>query len=138
MAINKLSKFILNKWYFVLGFVLAVLPKSIYAFGTTACVRNGQEQRDTLATAFGCISTSGNALNNFVRTIYQYALFLGAALSIIMIVLGGVQYITSSGNPDSIESAKNRITSALWGFGLLVLAIIIFQTIGVGGGVLTQ
>lgn len=43
-----------------------------------------------------------------------------AALSVIFIIVGGIQYITSGGNPSGQETAKKTITYAIGG---LVLAL---------------
>jgi len=62
--------------------------------------------------------------------------FAGIAL-FLMLVVGGYKYITSGGDPKSVESAKNTLTYAIVGIVLLASAYLILRFIGVftGAGV---
>ena len=53
----------------------------------------------------------------------------------IMLATGGFKYLTSGGDPKAAESAKNTMTFALVGVGLMGLAYIIFTIIGKFTGV---
>ncbi len=50
-------------------------------------------------------------------------------LTIIMIFISGIQFITSSGNPEGAAAARGRLTYALVGFILVVLAFSILQIV---------
>jgi hypothetical protein len=50
-----------------------------------------------------------------------------------MIVIGGVQYISSAGNPGAISAAKNRITNAIIALVLFLMMFTIMNFIVPGG-----
>ena len=56
--------------------------------------------------------------------------YLVGALSIIMIVVGGIRYVISNGDPKKVADAKNTITYAIVGIvvALLAYAIVTFVT----------
>ena len=54
---------------------------------------------------------------------------LAGFLAVIIIVISGIQFITSSGNPEAAAGAKNRLIFALVGFALIVLAFAILQIV---------
>lgn len=54
---------------------------------------------------------------------------LGGFLTVILIVVSGIQFVTSSGNPEAAAAARGRLTFAIIGFALLVLAFAITQII---------
>lgn len=53
--------------------------------------------------------------------------FLGVigALAILVIVYGGVLYITSAGNEESLKKAKGAVTGAVIGLAVALLAYVI-------------
>lgn len=54
---------------------------------------------------------------------------IGIAFAIIMVVIGGIRYMTAGGNDDQKASAKKTIIGGLIGAGVLVLAGVILDTI---------
>lgn len=74
------------------------------------------------------------------RTITNVLLFILGAVSVIMIIIGGLRYVISGGNSTNVTAAKNTILYAIVGviIALLSYAIINFVlgsfTGGGGGG----
>ena len=66
----------------------------------------------------------------YINCIYRFATWLAIGLAILMFIWGGYKYITSQGNPDSIEEAKTIISGAIIGLVLLILARLILMAIG--------
>jgi hypothetical protein len=65
-------------------------------------------------------------------------LSIGGILTVIIIVISGIQFITSGGNPDAAGAARNRLTYAIIGFIVIILAFAILQivnTIFLGTGI---
>lgn len=62
---------------------------------------------------------------------WAYALIVGISgfAAFVMIVWGGVQWMSSAGNPGAISDARNRITSALLGLLLVLGSFLILQVI---------
>ena len=69
---------------------------------------------------------TGAKIQSFVAIIF--ALIGGIAL--IMIILGGIKFITSEGNPEAVNKAKNTIIYAAIGLAISVAAfsIVTFAT----------
>lgn len=63
-------------------------------------------------------STSSD-MTNFVNTTLGYITAVGSVAAIFFVVKGGLQYMTSTGSPEGIESAKKTIKNAL--LGLLII-----------------
>lgn len=67
-------------------------------------------------------------LGDYVVKIYNYSFRFVGMIAIIMLMIGGLQYILARGGPGT-GAAKTRIRNALFGFVLLLGAYIILQTI---------
>lgn len=67
----------------------------------------------------------GTVLSEFIPIILGLAGFI----TVIVIVISGIQFITSSGNPEAAAAAKNRLLYAIIGFVIIILAFAILQII---------
>ena len=85
----------------------------------------GTDQATSLFGASGIFTTLTNVL-----------LFIVGAVAVIMIVIGGLRYVTSGGNSSSISAAKNTILYAVIGLivALLAYAVINFVLNSFAGG----
>ncbi len=70
-----------------------------------------------------------------VSTITSILLFIIGALSVVMIIIGGLRYVTSGGNPTSVTGAKNTILYAVVG---LVVAFLAYAAVNFVLGSLTN
>jgi len=61
-----------------------------------------------------------------VTTITNVLLFIIGALSVIMLIIGGLRYVVSGGNSTQVTAAKNTILYAIVG---LVIAFLAFAAI---------
>jgi hypothetical protein len=57
-----------------------------------------------------------------ISTVTNVLLFVVGALSVIMIIIGGLRYVVSGGNATSVTAAKNTILYALVGLIISFLA----------------
>lgn len=57
-------------------------------------------------------------------------LTLAGIIAVVMIIVAGVSYITSMGNPEKGSSARKRITSSLIGLGIVLIASATVSFIG--------
>lgn len=67
-------------------------------------------------------------------TIVNVLLFIIGAISVIMLIYGGIRYTTSGGNSNSVTAAKNTIMYAIIG---LVIAFLAFAVVNWILGALT-
>jgi cytochrome bd-type quinol oxidase subunit 2 len=64
---------------------------------------------------------AGVKVDDTVRTVINAFSWVVGIISVIMIIVGGVKYITSSGDSSNVTSAKNTILYAV--IGLVVVAM---------------
>lgn len=68
-------------------------------------------------------------LTDYLSALFKYAITVAAVLAVIMIVIGGMQYIGASGNTSVVEDAKDRIYWAIVGLILALGSWLILNTI---------
>ena len=71
------------------------------------------------AAQSGC---SGDGLTNGFHTIANVLIFLVGAISVLMVIIGGLRYVLSGGDSAGIKSAKDTILYALIGVVVALLA----------------
>lgn len=76
----------------------------------------------------GPIDTSGTNLSKYLSGLYAFGVAAAAGLAVIMVILGGIQYITSVAG-EGKSGGKQRITSAILGLLLALGSYIILNTI---------
>lgn len=64
-----------------------------------------------------------------INTVINILFYLAGALSIIFIIIGGLMYIFSAGNPDTAKKARTTIIYALVGLAVTVLAYLIVTVV---------
>jgi len=57
-----------------------------------------------------------------ITTIINTMLFIAGGLSVIMVIFGGLRYVTSAGNSSNVTAAKNTIMYAIIGLIVSFLA----------------
>ena len=73
-------------------------------------------------------------------TVTNVMLFIVGAISVIMIVIGGLRYVLSGGNSSNVTAAKNTILYAIVGLVVAMLAYAVINFViesflpGSGGG----
>ena len=60
--------------------------------------------------------------NGFVTALVNTLLFIIGGLSVLMIIIGGILYVTSQGDSGKVSKAKNTILYAIVGLVVSVLA----------------
>jgi len=66
---------------------------------------------------------------DLVIKLYNYALGISGTLAVIMIVYGGLKYLSSPGNPSALTDAKDIIYNAVFGIVILTGAFLVLNTI---------
>jgi len=110
----------------VLGFGWTMVAQGhAHAFNPfeTACKDTDNQQQSSVCSSTGENPISGP--NGIVLKIAQLLLILVGVGAVIMIMLGGLQYILSVGDPSKINNAKNTILYAIIGLVVAVLAQVI-------------
>ena len=74
-----------------------------------------------------CDPGPGPTVDSTVRTVINLLSLVVGVVAVIMIIVGGLKYILSSGDSNAINSAKNTILFALVGIAIVALAQIIVR-----------
>ncbi len=74
-----------------------------------------------------CAAGTGQATeiagsNGIFKTIVNILLFIVGAVAVIMLVIGGLRYVTSNGDQNAVTGAKNTILYAIIGIVVAFLA----------------
>lgn len=107
---------------FVLGVGLFVQPVPAHAafdkgLSDGATSAQGKDQQGDASTLFGDGGQGG-----IFRTITNVLLFLIGAISVIMLIVGGIRYVVSGGDSTAVQNAKNTILYAIVGVVVAILA----------------
>lgn len=111
-----------------LALAILVVPS---AFGFDGGIQGGADSArgaDQTTELFG--------QTGIFRTITNVLLFILGAISVIMIIIGGLRYVVSGGNATAVTAAKNTILYAIVGVivALLAYAIVNFVLNSFTGG----
>jgi hypothetical protein len=119
----------MKRKYFINLSIISVLVATIlsisitpisFAFDRTmsegADAARGVDQAATLFGATGIFTTISNVM-----------LFIVGAISVIMVIIGGLRYVISGGNSTNITAAKNTILYAIVGLIISIMAYAIIN-----------
>jgi len=116
-----------------LGLVaLLAVAHPVHAAGGTATGCNGITTLGTPGLNIDCTKSGGNPIYGLLQTVINWLVRLLIVGATIMVVVSGIQYIVSQGNPEGIKNAKNRLTNAIVGLILLSLMFVILHILGIG------
>lgn len=108
-----------------LGVAVAVTPTtyavdSAFNKGITDGANDAQG-KDQATCLFGNEHESCNG-NGIFKTITNVLLFIIGAVSVIMLIIGGIRYTVSAGDSSAVTAAKNTIMYAIIGIIVAILA----------------
>lgn len=98
--------------------------------GVVAMVPAGQVYADAASEIKGGVNKVGGTENTVkledrIKTIVNILLFVIGAVAVLMIIIGGIRYVTSNGESAQLTSAKNTILYAVIGLIVAILAFAI-------------
>lgn len=88
---------------------------------------------------FGCIGGDPNSPRNLspiMDLLYSLIRFLSAGVGVVIvisIIMAGIQYSSSEGNPEATQQSKTRIRNALMGLIIYIFAFSLVQYLVPGG-----
>ena len=65
--------------------------------------------------------------NVVIKNVTNIMFFIIGAVSVIMLIYGGIRYTTSGGNANSVTAAKNTIMYSIVGLVIAILAFAVVQ-----------
>ena len=72
-------------------------------------------------------NASGTTVNTLIATVINILSLVVGVVAVIMIIIGGLKYITSGGDSGNISGAKNTILYAIIGLVFVALAQVIVR-----------
>ena len=121
-SIKKLIVGVLMIPALALGFLaFAPVVDTVYAAPPctgTNCLTDGSTAANTTENNTKLIGTD----DSIVKQAINWMLYIIGSLSVIMLIVGGVRYVMSSGNEKGVKSAKDTILYAIIGVVVAVLA----------------
>jgi hypothetical protein len=78
----------------------------------------------------GTIEQGGKVVGGLLSGIIDLVFLLGFLLTLAYLLTGGMQWITSGGDKNALEAARNKITNALIGLVIVASAYAIFKLVG--------
>jgi len=78
----------------------------------------------------GNVEQGGKVIGGLLSGILGLVFLLGFLLTLAYLLTGGVQWITSGGDKNALESARNKITNAIIGLVIVASAYAVFKLVG--------
>jgi len=75
------------------------------------------------------VTFSGDTLGKYIRAIYNYSLGIVGILAAVVLMIGGVIWLTAGGNVNRVETAKQWIGGALIGLVLMLTSYMLLYQI---------
>jgi hypothetical protein len=94
---------------------VAVVPAYAACSSASDCISKG-------VNASGGNSSSSTDPADIIKLVVNILLFIIGAVSVIMIILGGIRYTISQGDSGKVATAKNTILYAIVGLGVALFA----------------
>lgn len=115
--------------------LISTLMVAVMVFGVSIIYQTGNTE---IAGAVNSEITSGmNATsagtstptdaNVVIKNVTNIMFFIIGAVSVIMLIYGGIRYTTSGGNANSVTAAKNTIMYSIIGLVVAILAFAVVQ-----------
>lgn len=99
-------------------------PVSITPVNTQGRCTAGQ-----IDTAVGCIPY--NDVNSFAAWFLKWAIGIAGGIAFLMIIFSGFQIMTSSNNPQQLQTGRELLTAAVSGLILIIFSAFLLKLIGV-------
>jgi hypothetical protein len=121
--ITKLKRIVLSLAAVVAIGAPALVPASAYAVdlggvNAVSCGAEGQLGTDSCPPT----AQSAGGLNNLIKKIINIFSLIVGVIAVIMIIIGGLKYVTSGGESSNVSGAKNTILYAIVGLIIVALA----------------
>ncbi|MEK7141729.1 MAG: hypothetical protein AAB800_04290 [Patescibacteria group bacterium] len=85
-----------------------------------------------ISTAIGCITADGiGGDKGIVSQIFKLGVGIAGGIAFLLILFGGFQIMTSTGNPEKLNEGKELVASAITGLLMILFSVFLLKFIGV-------
>jgi amino acid transporter len=117
---KKLTKYFTAIIIALLGLAFFATP-AVFADSSTNSICDNNNVSDEVKAAAGCTNTNSDKFPSVVTSILNGVIGMLGLVAVAFIVVGGVNYMTSTGDPGKTKKAKDTILYAC--IGLIVCAL---------------
>lgn len=111
-------------------FLLYVTIPISQVFAVTCGAQDSFDECTQVSPPPGSTITSETGLvGTLLSEILPIVLVIAGFVTVIMIILSGLQFVTSNGNPEAAAAARSRLLYAVIGFAIVVLSFAILRVI---------
>lgn len=105
------------------------VPAAVPAIVGAQDIQDGLKKGTCLSTTGGDCDTTDpdEQINSIIETVINLFSLVVGVISVIMIIIGGLKYITSGGDSGNVTGAKNTILYAVVGLVIVALAQVIVR-----------
>lgn len=106
-------------------FMLFTFAVAVQPVGATDVFKGACDQGGTKSSSACSDQTTKNPLtgnNGVLRRVTRIVAVITGSVAVIMVLVGGIMYITSGGDPGKVSTAKNTVVYAAVGLVIIVLA----------------
>lgn len=103
--------------------VSATFPSAAFAQSDPA----NEACKGITATGGTCGTGAETEVNNTIETVVEILLFVVGVAAVLMLIVGGLRYIVSGGDPQAASNAKNTILYAVIGLIVAILGYALVQ-----------
>lgn len=122
------KKHLISKYLFLLTITVAILAPLGFLYAADPPPAPAYVPLAPLTGLTPPDEIAGEGLTGYLQTLFWLAIVSAGVLAVLMITLGGIQYMTSEAFTSKGE-ARTRITMAIVGFLLAISAVLILTTI---------
>lgn len=101
--------------------IISVVLLSVFSFSSVP-TQPVFALKDCAGSNTEICKTNNDLLGGVLKEVINVMLYLAGAIAVIAIVIGGIRYITSDGDPGAATKAKNTIIYALVGLVIAVMS----------------
>jgi hypothetical protein len=113
---------------FVAVFALSVIGAGVMSDASLVAAGKDDVCQGLSATGGSCTPTAGGvSVEGVIRTGINIFSWIVGIIAVVMVIVGGFQYVTSGGDSGKVTSAKNTIMYALIGLVIVAMAQVIVQ-----------
>ncbi len=115
--------------------VLGLTTVLLTIFSALGGVASAQliQQGDVPSSIAQATGGEGSIRNLILNIVNFFLLFLGL-IAVIMIIYGGITYVTAGGNQEHVEKAKKIIMYAIIGIVIVLISFALVRTVISGAG----
>ena len=120
----KLKTMVVTMFAIMAAFVPVFVPTVALAADAKASICEGV---GLAGSGTGCAQGSGPTVESAISAAINLISIVVGVIAVIMIIIGGLKYILSSGDSNNINSAKNTILYAIIGLVIVAFAQVIVR-----------